>query len=77
MSRESFPNTVANRRRTLRPGVGQDDGKFVAPEARHHVRLTGAPPNDGGGFHQGPASGLVTVIVINALESVQIKKQQR
>ena len=46
VGRYTLPDALTDRKRTLAPGVGENQGKLVAAEARHDVGFARAPAND-------------------------------
>jgi hypothetical protein len=49
-------DALADRRGPVAAGVGQDEGKFVAAEARHDVGFARAQANQSRGLDQRPAA---------------------
>src|SRR5687768_14540692 len=72
-----FTNSVTYLRGTFRAGVGQDDCKLVAAKAGHDVGFTGAAANDGSRFDQRPTASQVSVLVVDAFETVEVHEEQR
>ena len=63
---------LRNREGARRAGVGQDQGKLVAPEPGDDVCFTCAAANDCAGFHQCPAAREMPMTIVDRFESVQI-----
>ncbi len=66
MGGDPLADALADREGAFAARIGQHDGEFVAPEARHHVGLARAHLDDGGRLHQRPAAAQVAVAVVDA-----------
>ena len=77
MNAQSLTDAVSHRRGTFGSGVRQHDSKLVTTKPGDDVGFTRASTNDGGGFHERPASGLVPVRIVDSLETVEVQEQQR
>src|SRR5687767_1033635 len=77
MGRQPFTNAISYLRGTFGTGVGEDECKLVATKPRGNVRFTSATPNHRRRFDQGAAAGLVPVVVVDALEPIEVEEQER
>src|SRR5882762_7944331 len=77
VGRDPLANTLADRIGAFAAGIGQDQRKFVAAEARDDVGLSGALANHRRRLHERAAAEQVPVRVVDGLEPVEVDEQQR
>src|SRR5688572_8061331 len=77
MNAQSLTDAVSHCRGTFGASVGQHDCELVATETGDDVGFTRAASNYGCGFHERPASGLMPVLIVDSLETVEVQEQQR
>jgi hypothetical protein len=75
--RHPLPQALAKHRRRIQIGARQQDGKLLAADAAQHVDLALALAHQVGQLAQHGVAGRVAVLVVDALEVIDIEQQHR